>query len=206
MLKLSFVFFVAIDCFQVSVRKPYFFEDKSEVVTVDTLEQKYALCPAAVKDAYLVYVVKNFHEKRPKSSVLIFSHTCRECQALAVMFNGLGFRVRELSIYDIWEHMFQPENMGPKIEMPGAAFSCDLFLYCSQNYLQVGSLHSMISQQERLSSLTNFRSGRIRILICTDVAARGLDIPHVRRGNQESRTYNHVNGGSVHYRLSHAAL
>lgn len=45
--------------------------------------------------------------------------------------------------------------------------------------LQVGSLHSQISQQERTSSLTKFRSGRIKILICTDVASRGLDIPHV---------------------------
>uniref|UniRef100_A0A915AR27 RNA helicase n=2 Tax=Parascaris univalens TaxID=6257 RepID=A0A915AR27_PARUN len=120
---------------QVSVRKPYLYEDKSGVATVDRLDQKYVLCPNAVKDAYLVYVVKNFHQNRPDSSILIFSHTCRECQALAIMFTGLGF--------------------------------------------QVGSLHSQISQQERLSSLIRFRCGRIRILICTDVAARGLDIPHV---------------------------
>jgi ATP-dependent RNA helicase DDX49/DBP8 len=75
------------------VHKPYFFEDKSEVATVEGLEQKYVLCPVAVKDAYLVYVVKNFHTKRPDSSILIFSHTCRECQALAIMFTGLGFKV-----------------------------------------------------------------------------------------------------------------
>ncbi|VDN59463.1 unnamed protein product [Dracunculus medinensis] len=120
---------------QVSVKKPYFFEDKSEIATVEKLDQKYVLCPQAVKDAYLVYVVKNFYENRPESSILIFSQTCRECQALAIMFNGLGF--------------------------------------------QVGSLHSQISQKDRLSSLTRFRSRRIRILICTDVAARGLDIPRV---------------------------
>ncbi|VDM39790.1 unnamed protein product [Toxocara canis] len=120
---------------EVAVKKPYFYEDKSDVATVEQLDQKYVLCPHAVKDAYLVYVVKNFYQNRPSSSILIFSHTCRECQALAIMFNGLGF--------------------------------------------QVGSLHSQISQHERLSSLTRFRSGRIRILICTDVAARGLDIPHV---------------------------
>lgn len=78
---------------QVSVKKPYFYEDKSEVATVDRLDQKYVLCPNAVKDAYLVYVVKNFHQNRPDSSILIFSHTCRECQALAIMFTGLGFQV-----------------------------------------------------------------------------------------------------------------
>ncbi|VDK71290.1 unnamed protein product [Anisakis simplex] len=120
---------------QVSIKKPYFFEDRSDIATVEKLEQKYVLCPFAVKDAYLVYVVKNFHENRPSSSILIFSQTCRECQALAIMFTGLGF--------------------------------------------QVGSLHSQISQHERMSALTRFRSGRIRILICTDLAARGLDIPHV---------------------------
>lgn len=75
------------------MKKPYFFEDKSEIATVEKLDQKYVLCPQAVKDAYLVYVVKNFYENRPESSILIFSQTCRECQALAIMFNGLGFQV-----------------------------------------------------------------------------------------------------------------
>ncbi|KIH59116.1 DEAD/DEAH box helicase [Ancylostoma duodenale] len=39
---------------QVSVKKPYFFEDKQEIATVEHLEQRFVLCPVAVKDAYLV--------------------------------------------------------------------------------------------------------------------------------------------------------
>lgn len=124
---------------QVSVRKPYYFEERDEdgAKTVDELEQRFVLCPRAVKDAYLVYVVKEFYTSRGdgNSSILVFAKTCRECQALAVMFKKLGF--------------------------------------------PVGSLHSEILQSVRMASLAKFRSGRIRILICTDVAARGLDIPHV---------------------------
>ena len=78
---------------QVSVKKPYFFEDKSETATADNLEQKYVLCPVAVKDPYLVYVVKNFCERNSSSSVIIFAQTCRECQALSYMFKGLGIEV-----------------------------------------------------------------------------------------------------------------
>eukprot|EP00127_Corallochytrium_limacisporum_P001225 Clim_evm12s46 gene=Clim_evmTU12s46 len=40
-------------------------------------------------------------------------------------------------------------------------------------------LHSRLSQNERLSSLAKFKSQIVKILIATDVAARGLDIPTV---------------------------
>lgn len=41
------------------------------------------------------------------------------------------------------------------------------------------SLHSMKTQQQRLASLNRFKSGQVDILIATDVASRGLDIPTV---------------------------
>ncbi|KAL7072106.1 hypothetical protein ACQ4LE_008771 [Meloidogyne hapla] len=120
---------------QLSIRKPYFFEEKDQVQTVEGLEQRFVLCPRTFIDAYLVYVVKEFYTSRESSSILVFVKTCRECQTLALMFKKLGF--------------------------------------------EVGSLHSEILQSVRMSSLARFRSGRIRIMICTDVASRGLDIPHV---------------------------
>ncbi|XP_064620653.1 probable ATP-dependent RNA helicase DDX49 [Lineus longissimus] len=40
-------------------------------------------------------------------------------------------------------------------------------------------LHSMIPQRYRLSALAQFKSNTIKILIATDVASRGLDIPTV---------------------------
>ncbi|KAF8041098.1 hypothetical protein BT93_B3119 [Corymbia citriodora subsp. variegata] len=41
------------------------------------------------------------------------------------------------------------------------------------------SIHGDRTQQERESALRSFKSGRTPILVATDVAARGLDIPHV---------------------------
>ncbi|XP_046966122.1 probable ATP-dependent RNA helicase DDX47 [Vanessa cardui] len=40
-------------------------------------------------------------------------------------------------------------------------------------------LHGQMSQHKRLAALNKFKSKNRSVLICTDVASRGLDIPHV---------------------------
>ena len=45
--------------------------------------------------------------------------------------------------------------------------------------LQAVCLHGQMSQPKRLGALNKFKSGAREILICTDVASRGLDIPSV---------------------------
>ena len=43
----------------------------------------------------------------------------------------------------------------------------------------VGSLHGDMDQRARMQSLDAFRNGEVSLLVCSDVAARGLDIPAV---------------------------
>ncbi|KAJ1505081.1 RNA-dependent ATPase [Coelomomyces lativittatus] len=43
----------------------------------------------------------------------------------------------------------------------------------------VGVLHGDVPQHQRTQALQRFRSGEVPVLVATDVAARGLDIPHV---------------------------
>ncbi|KAL4987488.1 ATP-dependent RNA helicase dbp3 [Aspergillus falconensis] len=45
---------------------------------------------------------------------------------------------------------------------------------------KVAGIHGDLSQQERFRSLEAFKSGTATVLVATDVAARGLDIPHVK--------------------------
>lgn len=53
-----------------------------------------------------------------------------------------------------------------------------------ENFLQrrgynVASIHGDKSQEQRIQALNNFKNGSCPLLIATDVAARGLDIPNV---------------------------
>lgn len=45
---------------------------------------------------------------------------------------------------------------------------------------KVGSIHGNKSQSQRDRTLTEFRNGELDVLVATDVAARGIDIPGVR--------------------------
>lgn len=45
---------------------------------------------------------------------------------------------------------------------------------------KVAGIHGDMSQQERFRSLDAFKSGTVTVLVATDVAARGLDIPSVK--------------------------
>ena len=43
----------------------------------------------------------------------------------------------------------------------------------------VGALHGDLDQRARMAALDAFRTGQVQLLVCSDVAARGLDIPDV---------------------------
>ncbi|KAG0497187.1 hypothetical protein HPP92_001878 [Vanilla planifolia] len=55
----------------------------------------------------------------------------------------------------------------------------DRLAYAMGKIFQCEALHGDISQSQRERTLAGFRDGRFNILIATDVAARGLDIPNV---------------------------
>ena len=62
-------------------------------------------------------------------------------------------------------------NDGPEID----------FLVDKLNYhkIKTYSLHGIVDKEERQKALQEFRTGKIRVLVSSDLAARGLDIPEV---------------------------
>ena len=51
-----------------------------------------------------------------------------------------------------------------------------LYKSLRKHNFSVGALHGDMSQPERFATLSKFKAGDIRLLVCSDVAARGLDI------------------------------
>ena len=54
-----------------------------------------------------------------------------------------------------------------------------VFKSLSKHGFAVGALHGDMDQRARMVSLDAFKNGAIDVLVCSDVAARGLDIPDV---------------------------
>jgi ATP-dependent RNA helicase DBP3 len=52
--------------------------------------------------------------------------------------------------------------------------------FLGQKGFKVAGIHGDMSQNQRITNLEEFKSGRSTLLVATDVAARGLDIPAVK--------------------------
>ncbi|TWG95461.1 superfamily II DNA/RNA helicase [Mesorhizobium sp. J18] len=54
-----------------------------------------------------------------------------------------------------------------------------LFRSLVRHEFDAGALHGDMDQRARMTMLENFRNGKLKLLVASDVAARGLDIPDV---------------------------
>ncbi|MCT4655233.1 MAG: DEAD/DEAH box helicase [Cohaesibacter sp.] len=54
-----------------------------------------------------------------------------------------------------------------------------LYRSLNKHGLNAGALHGDMDQTSRMATLDNFKSGELKLLVASDVAARGLDIPSV---------------------------
>lgn len=95
-----------------------------------------------------------------------------------------------ISLYSIACEMRQkPAVLGPLISEHAKGGKCIVFTQTKrdadrlagamQRTLRCEALHGDISQSQRERTLSGFRQGQFNVLVATDVAARGLDVPNV---------------------------
>ncbi|KCV71098.1 hypothetical protein H696_02045 [Fonticula alba] len=177
------------------VADPFLHQSTIEHIVPPGLDQRYVFIPSTVKDAYLYHIVACVLKGK---SVLIFVGRRRTAEKLRLMLGQL-FAEPPAHLVPSSARLKGPAAAASrKRNLREATSKGALKKSASLNYAvgdedadtqATGSddftesppacLHSAMSQRERLVALNRFRSKQARVLICTDVASRGLDIPHV---------------------------
>lgn len=146
--------------------KPFIHRMEESIETVSTLKQFYILVPRHIREVYLYYLLCN-----PPEPMAGLRGTSPE------MPGGKTERKRKRSLDDDDEEIRQPP---PTIIFCGRARTVAyLTIFLKALSIRSTSLHSRLTQRERLASLSLFRASIVPVLVSTDVGARGLDIEDV---------------------------
>ncbi|KAG1806870.1 DEAD-domain-containing protein [Suillus plorans] len=149
--------------------KPFVHRTLSTVETVATLKQHYVLVPSHVREPYLYHLLCN-----PPESIASLRRVTPEPIKPGKSRGKTRTSQKPGPDEDI------PIQPPPTIifctKPRTAAYITHLLQTLS---IRSTALHSRLTQRERLTSLSLFRSSFIPVLVSTDVGARGLDIEDV---------------------------
>ena len=77
-------------------------------------------------------------------------------------------------------HLLQDASISRSVIFSRTKHGADkIAKHLTQANIKAGALHGDKSQEQRQRTLQNFKSGRVKILVATDIAARGIDIDDI---------------------------
>ena len=135
---------------------------------MSTLKQSYILVPSHVRESYLYHLLCN----PPESTVCL-----RRAPPEAMDTRKRPKTKSKANKDDDEDSPVQPPPTIIFCSKPRTAAYLTLLL--KSLLIRSTSLHSRLTQRERLSSLSLFRASVVPVLISTDVGSRGLDIEEV---------------------------
>ena len=127
------------------------------------LKQEYIFMPARVRDAYLLTAIRTLMANGGRTG---------NEKVLGTRASG-------------WNSTNEQNDDDDSKARSAIVFvsTCERAAMVSGILSEVGvnnvALHSLLSQNRRFAALAKFKSQQVRILVATDVASRGLDIPSV---------------------------
>jgi ATP-dependent RNA helicase RhlE len=89
-----------------------------------------------------------------------------------------GYRVTEERKGPLLRHLIKEKNWAQVLVFTSSVHKADVVTSkLKRNGIPALTLHSQKSQGARTEALRGFKSGEIRVLVATDLASRGIDIP-----------------------------
>jgi superfamily II DNA/RNA helicase len=146
------------------------------------LRQEYIFMPNRVREAYLLCAIRTLMTRGGRGKAK--KDTSLNSRG-SDWSNTTG---ENIDISDIIGDKQEEEEYGSgKYPLAQSAIifvpTCERAAHISGILTELGipnvALHSLLSQNRRLASLGTFQSQQVRVLVATDVASRGLDVPEV---------------------------
>ena len=146
-------------------------EPSSSTPTIPAgLKQEYVFMPSRVRDAYLLTTVRTLMKNGGRRRKITTSSGCRG-------------RKNTKPEDDMDDDDDDDDNEAKAQSAIIFVSTCERCALVSGILHELGvdnvALHSLLSQNRRLAALGKFQSQHVRLLVATDVASRGLDIPSV---------------------------
>ena len=94
------------------------------------------------------------------------------------LITQLAYNVEDERKGPFLRYLITSLNMSQVLIFASSVHKVDAIVYkLNQNKIQAEGLHSKKSQGGRTESLRKFKAGTLRVLVATDIMARGIDIP-----------------------------
>eukprot|EP00803_Ostreobium_quekettii_P002697 evm.model.scf_840.6 EVM.evm.TU.scf_840.6 scf_840:56436-62199(-) len=152
------------------------FEEDMESILKHAPEDRQTMLFSATLPSW----VKRVSRKYLKDHVLVDLVGDHSTGRIAESIKTLGIMVDRRSKRNILTDLLVVHGGGEKsIVFTQTKREADYVASCITTSLACEALHGDIPQQQRELTLDRFRKGRFSVLVATDVAARGLDIPNV---------------------------
>uniref|UniRef100_A0A7S2WFL4 ATP-dependent RNA helicase n=1 Tax=Mucochytrium quahogii TaxID=96639 RepID=A0A7S2WFL4_9STRA len=158
-----------------STREVFEFHLNQNMAIPEGLDERYLLVPQQVKLVYLGYILRRLGPE-------LKSGPLHKGTALGKKKKGKSREIDQIeSVQKVSEA--SDSDFGRAKLLIVFVSSCKSCQIIGETLIELGVecsiLHGSLSQKQRLSSLNKFRAGKTFVLVATDVASRGLDIPHV---------------------------
>ena len=150
---------------QVAGSDSFRFDGTASIKTRDALEQYYLFFPQQIKMTYLMYLLLSLTPQVEETNRQKQRYSKHSAKSLEKTLKSLEATAQAAKSVIVFVSKCQ---------------TCELIGEVTRELgLNCVTLHSIMSQSRRLAALGKFTSGLAPILISTDVASRGLDIPTV---------------------------
>lgn len=137
------------------------------------LKQEYIFMPSRVRDAYLLTTIRTMLSNGGRAKDTKGRHAWRGGRKVAIKNSDDNNN----------SDSDEDDDEGKCRSTIVFVSTCERAALVSGILNEVGvdnvALHSLLSQNRRLAALGKFKSQQVRVLVATDIASRGLDIPSV---------------------------